>query len=205
MTTVPIVMQALGIDVDMINVDYPIGLDIMKKGEIVATMRVIGKPGDTFTKAPTDAGFHFLPISTKQYAEHFAETYVIGKLTAKDYPRLIPEGETIATIAVPELLAVYNWPRGTDRYQRVEKFIVAFFKKFPKLRDGPFHKKWKDVNLAATVPGWTRSEVAERMLKELGVSDASERPERTATGAFLSKEDEALFQEFMRSRVRSRR
>jgi hypothetical protein len=179
----------------------------MQKGEVAATMRVIGKPGDTFAKAPKDSGFHFLSISTPQYAEHFAETYVIGKLTNKDYPQLIPEGETITTIAVPELLAVYNWPRGSDRYLRVEKFIVAFFKNFEKLRDGPFHKKWKDVNLAATVPGWNRFEVAERMLKEMGITNPGPSEEQIATSAGAKKkiDNEALFREFLKSRASSNR
>ncbi len=206
-TTVPIVMKALGIDVEMIKVDFSIGLEMMKKGEIAATMRVVGKPGDTFTKAPADAGFHFLSISRSQYAEHFAQTYVIGKLTNKDYPKLVPEGETINTIAVPELLAVYNWPRGTDRYLRVEKFIVGFFKNFSKLRDGPFHEKWKDVNLAAMVPGWTRSEIAERTLKEMGVGSAGASAEQIPTGSIAktTKDREALFQEFLKSQSRSGR
>ena len=206
-TTVPIVMKALGIDVEMIKVDYAVGLEMMKKGEIVATMRVVGKPGDTFTKAPSDAGFHFLPISRSQYVEHFAETYVVGKLTSKDYPKLIPEDGTINTIAVPELLAVYNWPRGTDRYLRVEKFIVGFFKNFNKLRDGPFHEKWKDVNLAATVPGWTRSEIAERMLKEMGTGTVSASTVPTV-GNITEKsplERDPLFQEFMQWKNRTTR
>jgi TRAP-type uncharacterized transport system substrate-binding protein len=209
-TTVPIVMRALGIDVEIIKLDYPIGLEMMKRGEIAATMRVIGKPGDTFTKAPSDAGFHFLSVSTLQYAKHFAQTYVLGKLTNKDYPQLIPEGETITTIAVPELLAVYNWPKSSDRYQRVERFIVGFFKNFKKLRDGPFHEKWKDVNLAATVPGWTRSEIAERMLNEMGASNVSNTgtlPEQIAAGSILQtpKESEALFEEFLKWKTRSGR
>lgn len=204
-TTGPIVMKALGIDVEMIKVDFAIGMEMMKKGEIAATMRVVGKPGDTFTKAPGDAGFHFLSISRSQYAEHFAEKYVIGKLTNKDYPKLIPEGETINTIAVPELLAVYNWPRGTDRYRRVEKFITGFFKNFGKLRDGPFHEKWKDVNLAATVPGWTRSEIAERMLKEMGVGSVAAGTEQTGSIVKTTKDREALFQEFLKSQNRSGR
>jgi uncharacterized protein len=207
-TTAPIVMEALGIEVKMIKVDYPIGLDMMKKGEIAATLRVIGKPGDTFTKAPTDAGFHFLSISAQQYAMHFADTYVIGKLTPKDYPKLIPEGQTITTIAVPELLAVYNWPKGTDRYRRVEKFIVSFFQNFNKLRDGPFHKKWKDVNLAATVPGWTRSEIAARMLKEMRISDTTQAPTEpasAASGEKTAEDQEALFQEFLKWKYRSAR
>lgn len=206
-TTVPIVMQALGIDVEMIKVDHAIGLDMMKKGEIFAAMRVGGKPMDTFTKAPEDLGFHFLSISSSQYAQHFAEQYVLGKLTNKDYPKLIPEGETITTVAVPDILAVYNWPKGTDRYQRVEKFIVSFFKNFKKLQEGPFHEKWKDVNLAATIPGWTRSEIAERMLKEIGATDPSASADQPAAAeaAKTPKDREALFQEFLQWQNRAAR
>ena len=194
-TTVPIVMQALGVNVEMIKVDFAIGLDMMKKGEVAATMRVIGKPGDTFVKAPSDAGYHFLSISTEQYARYFADSYVIGRLTNKDYPKLIAEGETVSTVAVPEILAVYNWPKSSDRYQRVEKFIVGFFRNFHKLRDEPFHQKWKDVNLAATVPGWTRSEIAERMLKEMNVSATVEQT--AGTVANPPGDRDALFREFL--------
>lgn len=60
--------------------------------------------------------------------------------------------------------------------------------------------KWKD--LAATVPGWTRSEIAERMLKEMGVSSARASAEQLATGSvgITAKDREALFQEFLKSR-----
>ena len=206
-TTVPIVMKALGIDIEMIKVDHAIGLEMMKKGEISAAMRVGGKPMDTFTKVPEGSGFRFLSVSVSEYAKHFADKYVLGQLTNKDYPKLIPEGETITTIAVPDILAVYNWPKGTDRYQRVEKFITSFFKNFKKLQEGPFHEKWKDVNLAATIPGWTRSEIAERMLKEMGVNTVSASTQPTASDLTEKSptEREALFQEFMQWQTRTPR
>lgn len=210
-TTVPIVMKALGIDVEMIKVDHDIGLEMMKAGEISAALRVGGKPMDTFTKVPENSGFHFLPISASEYAKHFSSKYVLGKLNSKDYPKLIPEGETISTIGVSEILAVYNWPKGTDRYQRVEKFIVSFFKNFKKLQEGPFHQKWKDVNLAATIPGWTRSEIAERMLKETAADMTGGRAiQQTSSSpnpdiAKTPKDREALFQEFIQWQNRADR
>jgi TRAP-type uncharacterized transport system substrate-binding protein len=164
-------MKELGIQLDTIAVDHEIGLEMMKKGEISAAMRVGGKPMSTFSKLPEGTGFRFLSISASQFAQHFSDKYVLGKLTSEDYPNLIREGESITTISVPDILAVYNWPKGTDRYQRVEKFISAFFRKFNKLQEGPFHKKWKDVNLAASIPGWTRSEIAERLLREMASSE----------------------------------
>jgi TRAP transporter TAXI family solute receptor len=207
-TTVPIVMKALDLDFEILTLDHAIGLEMMKKGEISAAMRVGGKPMNTFSKIPPNSGFHFLPVSAYEFAQKFSRTYVLGKLTNEDYPTLIPPGEEITTIAVPDILAVYNWPKGTDRYQRVEKFITAFFRNFNKLREGPFHPKWKDINLAATIPGWTRSEIAERMLQEgASASSGNLREEfnafletnTRATGALSSNpaEREALFRQFL--------
>jgi uncharacterized protein len=201
-TTVPIVMKALGINIETVMVDHAIGLEMMKKGEISAAMRVGGKPMNTFTKVPPDSGFHFLSMDVSLFAQKFSDTYVLGKLTNEDYPTLIPAGQTITTLAVPDILAVYNWPKNSERYQRVERFITAFFRNFEKLQDGPFHAKWKDVNLAATIPGWTRSEIAERMLREMKVSSTGAPAEKAPTAAVAkpSKENEALFQEFLKSR-----
>ena len=144
-TTVPVVMKALGLDFEMLTLDHAIGLEMMAKGEIDAAMRVGGKPLSTFTKAPEGKGFHFLSISTSQFAKNLSDKYVLGKLTNDDYPKLIAQGETITTVAVPDILAVYNWQKGTDRHRRVEAFIVNFFKNFEKLKNSPFQAKWKDV------------------------------------------------------------
>jgi hypothetical protein len=46
----------------------------------------------------------------------------------------------------------------------VGRFIDAFFTKFPELLKPPRHPKWKDVNLAAKVPGWTRFGAAQDAL-----------------------------------------
>jgi hypothetical protein len=68
---------------------------------------------------------------------------------------------------VPAVLAVFNWQKGTDRYVRVQRFVQAMFAHWDKFRQPPRHPKWRDVNLAATVPGWTRFSVASEMLEQL--------------------------------------
>jgi hypothetical protein len=40
----------------------------------------------------------------------------------------------------------------------------------------PYHPKWKDVNLAATVPGWTRFAVAENELQQLRRTRGIDQP-----------------------------
>ena len=166
-----IVFQRLGVNVEQVLVDNASALQKLKSGEIAALVRVIGKPIDFFAKIPASAGLHFVPIP---FTKTFADYYTLGELTNKEYPGLVPEGQATDTIAVPAVLAVFNWGKGNDRYRRVERFTETFFSKWDKFREPPRHPKWRDVNLAATVPGWTRWSVAEEMLRRMRAKEAAE-------------------------------
>jgi TRAP-type uncharacterized transport system substrate-binding protein len=159
-----IVFQRLGVQVEQVLFDNPTALQKLKSGELAALVRVIGKPIDFFAKIPANSGLHFIPIP---YSQLFADYYAVSELTIKEYPNLVPEGQPVETLGVPAVLAVFNWAKGTDRYRRVERFTQAFFNKWEKFREPQRHPKWRDVNLAATVPGWTRWGVAEDMLRRL--------------------------------------
>src|SRR4029077_12272126 len=87
----------------------------------------------------------------------------------KDYPNLISEGESVDTIAVPAVLAAYNWAPNTDRYRKLSLFVDAFFTKFPTLQNPPFHPKWKEVSLSAPLPGWQRLPSAKQWLDQHGI------------------------------------
>jgi TRAP-type uncharacterized transport system substrate-binding protein len=176
-----IVFQRLGIKVEQLFLDNPTAMQKLKTGEISALMRQVGKPIDVFAKLPKDTGYHFLPIP---FSKVFADYYTLGEFTNKDYPTLVPEGETVDTLSVPSVLAVFNWPKNNDRYRRVERFVEALFTKWDKFREPPRHPKWRDVNLAATVPGWTRWSVADEMLKRIRPSDAPDP--QVASGDFAT-------------------
>jgi hypothetical protein len=77
-------------------------------------------------------------------------------LSHDDYPQLIPVGQTVETLCMQAVLAVYNFPKGSDRARRVGRFIDYYFERFEKLKQPSFHPKWNDVNLAAKVSGWNR-------------------------------------------------
>ena len=158
-----IVFQRLGIKVEQLFLDNPTAMQKLRSGEISALMRQIGKPIDVFAKMPKDTGFHLLPIP---FSKTFADYYTLGEFTNKDYPTLVPEGTTVDTLSVPAVLAVFNWPKGHDRYRRVARFTEGLFAKWDKFREPPRHPKWRDVNLAATVPGWTRWSVRGRDAEE---------------------------------------
>jgi uncharacterized protein len=213
--TGPIVFQRLGIEVEPVMIDNPSALQKLRSGEVAALVRSVGKPVDFFTKIPANSGLHFVPIP---FSKLFADYYSLGELTNKDYPTLVPEGETVDTVAVPAVLAVYNWQKGNDRYRRVERFIENLFGKWSQFQQPPRHAKWRDINLAATVPGWTRFTVADQMLTRVaGRPTADPQDLSRDFQAFLTQSDQpaprsqaerdALFREFMmwRERQSSRR
>ncbi|HWV55523.1 TAXI family TRAP transporter solute-binding subunit [Pseudorhodoplanes sp.] len=160
-----IIFQRLGIQVEQLNIDEASGMQKLRSGEISALVRLVGKPIDFFAKIPADANLHLLPIP---FSKKFADYYTIGEFSADQYPTLMPEGQNkIDTIAVPAVLAAFNWSKGSDRQKKIERVVERMFTNWSKFQKPPFHPKWRDVNLAATVPGWTRLESAERELQKL--------------------------------------
>ena len=206
-----VVFQRLGIEVEPIFINNSIALEKMRSGEISAVVHVVGKPNDLFTRFKPEPGFHFLPIDDEA---NFSDYYVPARLESADYPNLIPSGGSVATIAVPTVLAVFNWPTRSDRYRRVVKFIDAYFTKFQQLQEAPFQPKWQEINVAGTGPGWTRYPYAEQVLariasREQHSTQSQLRSEfdtfvtsRAGRGSSIptSREREALFNDFLQWR-----
>jgi TRAP-type uncharacterized transport system substrate-binding protein len=178
-----IVFQRAGVQVEPTNFDNPLALQKLKSGEIAALVRVINKPIDFFAKIPANAGLHMVPIP---FTKNYEDFYALGEFTSQEYPGLVPPGQVTDTIAVPAVLAVFNWQKNTDRYRRVQRFVEAFFTKFEQFQQPPRHPKWRDVNLAATVPGWTRWGVAEEMLQRLRQANGVGAQQAAAAAEFAA-------------------
>jgi TRAP-type uncharacterized transport system substrate-binding protein len=170
-----ILFDRLHINADKVFINNSVALEKMRTGEIAGVVHVTGKPTDLFVKFKPEPGFHFLSVP---YARNLQDYYVPTKLTAKDYPNLIQPGETVETIGVPQVLAVYNWPSDTDRYRRVARFVEYFFKRFDQFKQPPFHPKWNEINLASALPGWTRFRAAEELLAESRPPEADSATKR---------------------------
>lgn len=170
--TGPILFQRLGIKVEKVHVNNAIALEMMKKGELSALIHTVGKPNNLFTRDKNEQGFKFLPVPYDKFDDY----YVPSAFTAEDYPAYVKPGEKVETLGVPAVLAVYNWPQGSDRFRRVQRFIDYYFDKFETLHKPPYHPKWKSINLAAKVPGWTRYFVAEEKLKQMAAAAAQQTP-----------------------------
>ena len=168
-----IVFQQLGINVEQVMIDQPSALQKLQSHEVDAIARVVMKPIDFFAKIPANSGLHLVNIP---YTKTFEDFYTLGEFTKQDYPNLLQGKDSIDTIAVPAVLAVYNWPKKTDRYRKVERFVQYLFNNWSKFQHPPFHPKWRDINLAATVPGWTKFSVAQDMLDHMTSQQTSFKP-----------------------------
>ena len=153
------------------------------------------------SQAFKDDRFHLVPVD---YSRPLQTDYLPATLTSKDYPNLIAEGAKVDTIAVPAVLAAYNWAPNTDRYRKLAQFVDAFFTKFPKFQNPPFHPKWKEVSLSAPLPDWQRLPVAEQWLKSHNVEAVSrarfdeflKQSPATAANVKSDADKEALFRQF---------
>jgi TRAP-type uncharacterized transport system substrate-binding protein len=200
-----IVFRRLNITVDPVFVNNSVAIEQMRKGELAAFVHVVGKPNELFTSMKGEPVCRLLPV---EYNDAFSDLYLPTSLKHEDYPSLVPSGE-VATIAVPTVLAVFNWPKSSERYRKVSRFIEAFFAKFEQLQNAPYQPKWKEINLAGKVPGWTRYPVAENILDNLASgqvegttrlrlqSEARLKARPGGQGARSNNEREALFKDFL--------
>ena len=181
------VFERLGINANFVYIEQRIAMEKLKKGELDAVIVVGGKPYVSVTNFNNDGRFH---LATVDYAKSLQNDYLPATLTSKDYPNLIPDGETVETIAVPSVLAVYNWPPSTERSRKLARFVDAFFTKFAALQSPPFHPKWKEVSLTAPLAGWNRLPLAQQWLHKHGIEPVRQK----RFEAFLQEEDPAAAQ-----------
>jgi TRAP-type uncharacterized transport system substrate-binding protein len=205
--------KTFGIDVEEVSMSQIEALEKVKSGEIAATALIAGKPVRSMSKQSRADGLHLVSIP---YAPQLIGDYLPAALTHDDYPEIIAAGETVDTVAVGAVLITYNWQKTNgDRYRRVQHFVEVFFPKIAEFRKPPRHPKWREVNLAANLPGWTRFEAAQTWLDSQRVAapaaPAAEQQGRQpaapgatsargADQASAQRVDPALYQEFLQWR-----
>lgn len=197
--TGPIIFERLQIKTVNKFVPHPVAMAEMTKGdEIAAVVFVSSKPLEAFGTKKWPEGFHFLPVP---YTAKLGEYYLPSFLTNSDYPELIEAGQQVSTIAVPVVLAAFDWQKGTDRYRRMERFVKYFFMRLPLLQNqAGYHPKWKDVNLAGKVPGWQRFPPVQAELQRVASPESLKRFRADAAKAMPDNpaEQERLVQEFLK-------
>jgi len=199
--SVPVIFARLGIKAELEYADTNIAMERLRAGEIAAHTFLLAKPARAVSDLKGD-GLHILSIP---FSNELADLYLPSKFTSAEYPNLIASGEEVETVAVGNILAVFNWPEGSDRYKKVARFTDAFFTRFPELQKPGFGSKWKDVNLAAEVPGWIRFKPAQEWLDRTAAQQrAAEADLRSGFTNYLKRRgitdvgsEGELFQQFL--------
>src|SRR6266567_2566445 len=168
----PLIFSRLGVDVEKMFIPHPVALEQLKRGEIAGVVFVTSKPVDAFVKGKWEPGFKFLAV---EYGSKFEDYYLPSYLEPTDYPNLIAKDQRIATIAVPTILAAYNWRPASPRYRRVARFVDELYGRVDKLQSPGFDAKWKDVNLQTRAPGLERFRAAQEWLDRSNPKNQSER------------------------------
>ncbi|MEE1656029.1 TAXI family TRAP transporter solute-binding subunit [Microvirga sp. CF3062] len=196
-----LIFDKLGIKPEVTTFDQASSYAKLKSGEIQAAVYVAGRPVRAIAEFQTDGRFHLLPIP---FEGEIAESYFPARFANSDYPQLVDTAKPVETLAVGSLLAVFNWPENSDRYNRVKRFVDAFFSRFDEFLQPGRHPKWKEVNLAADVPGWERVKPAQDWL-DRAVAARNPSPQVQSFEFFMNnrginvsaQEREVLFREFL--------
>jgi uncharacterized protein len=159
---VPKIFKTLGIDVQEYYMTQGDALEKLKRGEIDATICSCPTPVPAFASVRPEWGLRFVSVP---YDKSIQESYLPASIGNGDYPALIEKEEKVDTIAANTVLISYNWQKDTVRYERTARFVDAFFSKFSEFYKPPRNPLWKSVNLAATIPEWTRFPAAEEWLR----------------------------------------
>jgi TRAP-type uncharacterized transport system substrate-binding protein len=226
--TASAIFRTLGIPVTVTNFPQPVALEKLRIGEISAMVDVAGKPSRLFRNVRPDEGLHFLSVpatrdlispsascqgiiagcaeaagaaGAPENRNTAADAYISASLTAEDYPELIEADKPVRTIAVGTVLVTYNWPPGTERYRNVAHFARTFFERLRILQAPPHQPAWRDIDLKAAVPGWTRFAPAEQWIQKAELDGKGpHRPQQTAAagaaGSLDPRQREALFTDF---------
>lgn len=195
------VFERIGVKPQFFYIEQRIAMEKLIKGELDAVIVCGGKPYKSVSNFKNDGRFHLAKVD---YDKPLQKDYLPATFNSKDYPNLIAEGETVDTIAVPAVLAAYNWAPNTERYRKLTTFVEAFFTKFPAFQNPPFHPKWKEVSLSAPLADWQRLPYAENWLKTHNVEAVTrtrfdEFLKQTPAAAATIKSDtdrETLFKQF---------
>ncbi len=193
------ILGACNIEVERVYADTDLGAEKLRSGEIAAVGRISAAPHGALTGFTAKDG-HFLPLDEENlppgcYAK-LMKSYLPAILKHEHYPNVLAEGETVPTVAGATLLATYNFAPQTERYQTVSKFVNKLFDNIDKFRDGPRHPKWKEVNLAADVPGWKRFRPAQEWI------NAHIAAKETAKGPEAGEDLKTAFAQFLEQRTK---
>lgn len=151
----------LRLRVELVTTNPADAIDKVRAGSLAAALLVGGKPLPQLIRLAKDGSVRLLDLS---FARSLDEAYSPAVFVADDYPALIPPGQIVETLAVSPVLLTNSGKGSEESARRVARVIPALFGGLSGLALADRHPKWRDVNLAATLPGWSRLAAAEEWL-----------------------------------------
>lgn len=148
------VFHMLDVAPKWVYLDWQTSLARLASGELAAIVMVAPKPSSLLQEVANSSDLHFLPLPESVELLNIYET---GRLTSADYPKLVPEGQSVVTLEVGVLLAVYDWRPTQQRYGNISQFVSRFFDNFDELN-------WQQADLEANAPSWKRFEPAQDLV-----------------------------------------
>jgi TRAP-type uncharacterized transport system substrate-binding protein len=154
-------LRRLRIKADVVRVAAPDAIDEVRSGTFAALVLMGGKPLRFVAGLPKDGSLRLLALPPNQA---LGDGYSPADFRADDYPALIPGGRTIDTVSVSTVLVTNNTAKSDESNRRITRFVPAFFGALSDLAGPQWHPKWREVNFAATLTGWSRFAAAREWL-----------------------------------------
>ncbi len=151
----------LQIGAELVTASPADAIDKVRAGSLAAAVLVGGKPMPQLLRLARDGSVRLLDLS---FARSLDEAYSPAVFVADDYPALVPPGQMVETLAVSPVLLTNSGKGSEEAARRVARVIPGLFGGLSGLALADRHPKWRDVNLAATLPGWSRFAAAEQWL-----------------------------------------
>jgi hypothetical protein len=185
-----------------LDLDATAAIERLEQGTISAVVLVGGKPSPLIAAISANAGIHLLPVP---FGPPVATDYLPTRLEAGDYPNLIRPDAQVATLATGMVLLAKS---KADRrsFERIAGFVGNLFPRFAELQAQGRHPKWREINLAASLPGFKRNRAAEAWLDAQPVegarpmaarADAGQAPGLPASLSMSEQQKDALFKRFI--------
>ena len=155
--TAAILFKVLNIAVMPVALDGRTAITELVKGAIAADVVVGAKPVPRIAQIPADSGLHLLSV---QFSGSLEDSYLPTGLDHDDYPNLIEMETEIPSVATGLALLAAAEKNDGGHAERVARLVDTVFSRFGELKRDGRSPKWREINLAASLPGWTRDPAA---------------------------------------------
>ncbi|MGA8435360.1 MAG: TAXI family TRAP transporter solute-binding subunit [Methyloceanibacter sp.] len=199
--TTTILFKALKIGIEPVALDSRAAIIELTQGAIAADVIVGAKPVPVIADIPSGKGLHLLPID---FGGNLEDAYLPTGFDHDDYPNLIETETEIPSVATGLVLVTAADKDDDGHADRVARLVDTLFSRFGELKQNGQHPKWREINLAASLPGWTRNPAATAWLAQHSAGSAPKGPQAKIEAGVVQSglpagqdQREALFKQFI--------